>query len=54
MTLKEKAELVFELTKEIVEESKDREDQIGGIMRTFGEEYVIRMKTFKHFFKDIE
>jgi hypothetical protein len=49
---KEKAQLVLQLVKELVEESKGRNDKIGSLMRAFGDDYVLRMTTFSNFFQD--
>jgi hypothetical protein len=52
MTIEEKANMIVKLTEEIVEEVIDKDDNVGGLMRTFGNDYVRRMKTFASFFKD--
>lgn len=49
LKIKEKAQLVAQLTKEIVEETRnddftnksEKNEKISGLMRTFGEEYYI-------------
>jgi hypothetical protein len=54
MTIEEKAQKVLLLVTEIVEEVRERDDSLGGIMRTFGDDYIRRMKTFSKFFKGIK
>jgi hypothetical protein len=52
MTREQKANLVYELVKDIVEDAtSDSDDTISGLMRTFGEEYILRMETFASLFK---
>lgn len=53
MSLEEKSKLALQLVKEIVEEATDRDAQIGGLMRTFGDDYVRRIETISNFFKGV-
>jgi hypothetical protein len=61
MNIEEKSQLILKLVEEIVEESQSDEfrnkstdhEKISGIMRTFGNDYVMRLRTFDKFFKDL-
>lgn len=47
----EKASYVVQLVEELVAETKHEEGYTGGLMRTFGEDYIKRMTTFAGFFQ---
>lgn len=51
LTSEEKADKVVQLVRELVDDHKEEDSSTGGLMRTFGDEYVKRMTTFANFFK---
>jgi hypothetical protein len=62
MGIEEKSQMILKLVNEIIEEAQTVEfrnkskqhENISGMMRTFGSEYIMRMTTFSKFFKGLE